>query len=152
MTMQNALGSEIVAVGGVIDPDVTVASTVTSDWLDLGLFDQAIAIVLAGTLGASATLAAKLEQADSAAGGNAKDITGKAITTLTQASPDDSDKQAIINVRAEELDLAGNFRFVRLSMTVAVATSDVGGILLGVGARYGPASDNDLASVAEIVN
>jgi hypothetical protein len=37
-------------------------------------------------------------------------------------------------------------------MTVAVATSDAGGLLLGINSRSLPASDHDLASVDEIVN
>jgi hypothetical protein len=40
---------------------------------------------------------------------------------------------------------------VRLTLTVAAAASLVYGELLGIGPRYGPASDNDLASVQEIV-
>ncbi len=151
MSMQNALPSEVAAVVATIDPDVTTASTVTSDAVDMRDFDQLMAIIMAGTLGASATLAAKLEQATTS-GGTYKDITGKAITTLTQASPDGSDKQAIINLRTEEMDVEGGYRFVRLSITVATATSDVGALVLAFGARYGPASDSDLASVAEIVN
>jgi len=146
----NKLGSEAVAVCATIDPDVTVASTVTSDWVDMGDFETIMAIVMAGTLGASATLDAKLEQASDSSGTGAKDITGKAITQLTQAGTD-SDKQAIINCRAEELDLANGFSHVRLSITVAVATSDVGGIILGLNRRSEPASDGDLASVDEIV-
>jgi hypothetical protein len=148
--MQNALASEIAAVVATIDPDVTTASTVTSDWVDMGLFDQIMAVVMAGTLGTSATLNAKIEQATSSAGAGAKDLTGKLITELTQAGTD-SDKQAIINVRAEELDIDNGFSFARLSMTVGVATSDAGAIVLGFGPRYGPASDNDLSTVDEIV-
>ena len=43
---------------------------------------------------------------------------------------------------------------VRATSTVAataVATSDVGALILGEDSRYGPASDNDLASVGEII-
>jgi len=146
----NALGSESVAVLGVIDPDATAASTVTTDWGDMSKFETCMAIVMAGTLGSSATLDAKLEQASDSSGTGAKDITGKSITQLTQAGTD-ADKQAIINVRAEELDIDNSFNHVRLSVTVAVATSDAGGILLGLNPRHAPASDNDLASVDEIV-
>lgn len=147
----NALPSEVAAVVGVIDPDVTAASTVVSAWVDMSKFNQIMAIVLAGTLGVSATLDAKLEQAQDSSGTGAKDVTGKAITQLTQAGTDD-DKQAVINLRAEELDIDNGFSFARLSITVAVATSDAGGLVLGFGASYAPASDNDLASVDEIVN
>lgn len=149
--MQNAIPSERAAVLGVIDPDANAAGALTSDWGDLTLFESAMAIVMAGTLGASATLDAKLQQATDSSGTGAKDITGKSITQLTQAGTD-SDKQAIINVRAEELDLDNGFTHVAIVMTTATATSDSGAILLGFNPRSGPASDNDLASVDEIVN
>ena len=155
MSMQNMLPSEIAAVLATIDPDAYAAGAQNSDWVDMGLFDQVKAIVMAGTIGTGSTLDAKLTQATSSAGAGEKDITGKAITQLTQAGSD-SDKQAIINCRAEELDVANDFRFVRLVQTGGTgspATSvDHGAVLLGFGARYGPASDSDLASVAEIVN
>ena len=147
----NRLGSEKVAIIGVIDPDVTVASTVVSDYGNLGLFEQGMAILKVGTLGASGTVDAKLVQATDSSGTGSKDITGKAITQLTQAGTD-SDKQVIINIRAEELDLDNDFDHVALSVTVGTATSDLDGVLLGLNPRFGPASDNDLASVDEIVN
>ena len=147
----SARPSEVCAVLGTIDPDAYAASTVTSDWCNAGLFKKIMAIVMAGDLGTSATLDAKLEQAQDSSGTGAKDVTGKSITQLTQAGTD-SDKQAIIDLDASELDVANGFEYVRLSMTIATATSDCGGVVLGFNPRYGPANDNDLASVDEIVN
>lgn len=146
----NLKPSDQAAVVGVIDPDAYAASTVTSAWIDMADFEAIMAIVMAGDLGTSATLDAKLEQATDGSGTGAKDISGKAITQLTQAGTD-SNKQAIINCRASELDIANDFTHVRLSMTVATATSDAGAIVLGLYPHYGPASDNDLAAVDEIV-
>jgi hypothetical protein len=146
----NRLPSEKAALVATIDPDVTTASTVLSDAVDMADFESIMATVLAGTLGASATLDAKLVQATTA-GGTYKDITGKAITQMTQAGTDQSDTQAIINCRAEELDVDNEYRFVKLSLTVGTATSDVGAIIQGFNAAVNPASDNDLASVGEIV-
>ena len=146
----NSLPSERVAIVDAIDPDVTVASTVTTAWIAAKDYHSFMAVVMAGTLGASATLDAKIQQATDGAGAGAKDITGKAITQLTQAGTD-SDKQAVINLRTEELDSEGGFDFIQLSLTVAVATSDVGALLLAVDPRYGPASDNNAVSVDEIV-
>ena len=145
------LASEAIAIVATIDPDVTVASTVVSDWVAMADWETILAVVLAGTLGSSATLDAKLEQATDSSGSGAIAITGKAITQLTDGGSD-SDKQALINCTGAELDVAGGFTHVRLSMTVATATSDVAGLIIGQGARYGPASDNDLATVDEIVN
>lgn len=146
----NKLPSEVAAVGGVIDPDATGASTVVSDYMSMAEFESAMAIIMTGTLGTSATVDAKLVQATDSSGTGSKDITGKAITQLVKASNDDD--QAIINCRAEELDIANDFTHVAISLTVGAATSDVGALLLGFNGRYGPASDNDLASVVEIVS
>lgn len=133
----NALPSELVAVVGTIDPDAYGTGDQSSDWVDMGKFEHIMAVVMAGDLGSSATLSAKLEQATTS-GGTPKDVTGKTITQLTQAGSD-SDKQAIINLRASELDLDNGYRFVRLTMTVGTATSDAGAILLGFSPKYGPA-------------
>lgn len=147
----NQLVSEAVGVVATIDPDAYAAGTVTSDWVDMSTCERIMAIVLAGTLGTGATLDAKLEQATDSSGTGAKDITGKAITQLTKIGGDDN-KQAIINLSADELDVDNGYTHARLSITVSNAASDGGGIVLGAGFRYGPATDNDLASVAEVVS
>ena len=146
-----ALPSEQVAILATIDPDVTAASTVISDYVSLADFGDVMAVIMCGTLGASATVDAKLRQATDSSGTGVKDITGKAITQLTQAGTDASDKQAIINCAASELDVANSFTHVSLSLTVGTATSDIGAIVLGLNPRIGTAADSDLASVDEIV-
>lgn len=148
--MPNVLGSEMVAVVGTIDPDVQTAGALTSDYGAAADFESMMAIIMAGTLGSSATLDAKLVQATDSSGTGSKDISGAAITQLTDGGSD-SDKQAIINVRPEDLDLDGGFTHVAITMTVGTATSDTGAILLGINPRYAPASDSDLTSVDEIV-
>jgi len=141
--------SELAAVVGVIDPDANGAATYTTGWIDMATFQSLMAIVMAGTLGASATIDAKFEQAIDSSGTDAKDVAGSDITQLVKAT--DDDKQAVIELNAEDLDLANSFTHVRLSMTVGTATSDCGAVVLGMSPRYAPASDNDAASVAEIV-
>jgi hypothetical protein len=140
-----------VAVLDVIDPDATTASTVTTGWVDASDFHTLMAVVMAGTLGTSATIDAKLEQANTSTGGAAKDVSGSDITQMTQASTDQSDTQAVISMQCDALDVDNDFQWVRLSITVGTATSDVGGILLGVAPRVGPADDNDGSTVGEVV-
>lgn len=147
----NLLPSQQAAVVGAIDPDALAANTYTTGWISMADFYAIQAIVMAGTLGSSATIDAKLEQATDGSGTGAKDVSGKAITQLTQAGTDDSDKQAVINCRSEELDIDNDFTHVRLSLTVGTATSDAGAVVMGHYPSYGPASDNDAATVAEIV-
>lgn len=145
----NVLPSDRARLVGVIDPDAYAASTVTTGWIEAKDYASFLAVVSAGDLGASATLDAKLEQAQDSGGTGAKNITGKSIAQLTQAGTD-SNKQALINLRPEELDTDNKFTHFRLSMTVAVATSDAGGFVLGFDARYEPGAD--LAAVDEIVS
>lgn len=145
----NSLVSEQIAVVGVIKPDATAAGTATTGWVSIAQYGALMAILAAGDLGANATVDAKLQQAKDAAGTGAKDVTGKAITQLTQAGTDKSNKQAVINIRAEELDRNGGFGFVRFSATVATATSDIAGVLLGINSRFGPGAQ--AASVDQIV-
>ena len=147
----NIRGSEQVAVAATIDPDVYTAAAYTSDYVSMSDFESVMAIVMAGTLGSGATLDAKLVQATDSSGTGVKDISGAAITQLTQAGTD-SDKQAIIGARAEDLDMDNAFTHVAVIMTVGTATSDAGAVVLGLNARSMPASDADLASVDEIVN
>ena len=161
MPMQNPLASEIAAVLGTIDPDVYAHGAQNSDWLDLGLFDQAMAVLMTGDVPTTTSVDFKLQQATSSGGAGVKDITGKAITQILSGSPSSNDSQAVINCRADELDIDNSFRFVRAVATTAdtnspadspVNTSDYSAVLVGFGARHEPASDHDLASVVEIVN
>ena len=142
--------SEETGIVGVIDPDAYGTGTETTGWIEVADVQRIMAIVMAGTLGASATLDAKIEQATDGSGTGAKDVPDAAITTLTKAGGDD-DKQAIIELWGEDLDIDDGFTHIRLSMTVGTASSDAGAMVLGMSVRYGPASDHNLASVDEIV-
>lgn len=142
--------SDEIAVLATIDPDAYSANTYVSDYASFEYFDEMLAVVTVGDIGTSGTVNGKLRQATSSTGASVKDITSKAITALTQAGTD-SDKQALINLRADELDLANGFKFVCISLTNATASADMGAVLLGVKPKHGPASGHDLASVDEIV-
>jgi hypothetical protein len=142
--------SDVAAIVGVINPVSQGAGAVSTAWVDMSKFDRLLGLVQSGVLGAGATLDAKFEQATTSGGAGVKDVTGKAITQLTQAGAD-GNKQALINLYGEELDVTGGYRFARLTATVATAASLISGLVLGFNARYAPASDNDAASVDEIV-
>lgn len=130
-------GTERIAVLAAINPASQGAGTVTTGWVAVSTFDALLAVIQAGALGTAATLDAKIQQAKDATGTGVKDITGKALTQLTQAGTDKSNKQAVIGVRTEDLDVANDFAFVRLSITVATAASLMSAIILGIGARHG---------------
>ena len=146
MVNANQRISDQVVLAATIDPDAYGTGAQNSDWVDMGNFEAILATVYAGTLGASATLDAKLQQATDGSGAGAKDITGKAITQLVKAT--DDDKQAIIECRSEELDVANSFTHVRLVVTVGTAASDASATIHGVVARY---MATNLSTVAERV-
>lgn len=150
MNPNTSLPSERVAIVGNIDPDAYTQSTYYTDYIALKDHARFMAIVQAGDLGSSATLDAKLIAYTSAGNTGATDITGAAITQLTQAGTD-SNKQAVINLNTDSL--AGTaFTHFRLAMTVGTATSDAGAIVLGFDARHQPASDNDASTVDNIAS
>ncbi len=146
----NAKGSELFAVLATIDPASLAVGTVTTGWLSVANFHALVASIETGALGTSATLDAKLQQALDSSGTSAKDITGKAITQLTQAGGG-SAKQVLINVKPEELDTVNGFGFVRLSITVGVAASLAGAQVLGVNPRYATADAFNQTAVAQII-
>lgn len=146
----NSLPSERAAVVGVIDPDAYTNAEYKTAFVPVSKFRRLMAVIMVGTLGSSATVDAKLQRATDAAGTSAEDITGTGITQLTQAGTD-SDKQVIINYdTAGEEGNAKNY--IGLSVTIGVAASDMGALLLGFDAMQAPASDNDLASVDQILS
>lgn len=156
----NQHASEMVAVVGNVDPDVTAASTVTSGWISAANFYTYMAVLQCGTLGISASVTSKIEKATSSGGANSTDLTGASTTALTGIGAD-SDKQAVISFRQDDLGRTGTtpYTHFRLSITVADdgssptgATSDIGGIVLGVGPRVAPASGYDASTVDEVVN
>jgi len=135
---------------GKIDPDAHAAGAVSSAWINAANAHNYLATVQTGVLGTDATIDAKLEQATTSGGAGAKDITGKAITQLTDIdSPNDASKVAQINLATEELDVEGGFDFFRLTVTVAVATSDVSALVQQFDRRYQPGADS--SDVAEVV-
>lgn len=149
MSFVNVRPSDRAPIIGRLSPISQGAGTVTTAWFSMSDFATALATLTVGALGASGTVDAKLQQATDSGGTGAKDITGKSITQLTQAGTD-SNKEVQINLRSEELDIAGGFDFARLSVTVGTAASLIAAVVQGFDARYAPAAD--LATVDEIIN
>lgn len=147
----NQLPSERAAVVGNIDPDAYAAGTYTTDYIPLKDFGRFMAVVQAGDIVATGTVDAKLIGYTSSAGAGAADITGAAITQLTQAGTD-SNKQAVINLNTDSLAGATKYTHFRLSVTLGTAGADLGAVVLGFDPLYGPASDTDAATVDSIAS
>jgi hypothetical protein len=147
----NLKPSQRAAIVGVIDAQ-SATTAKTSAWIDATTFHNFMAIITAGAIASTGTLDAKIQQATDNAGTGAKDVSGKAITQMTNAGPD-SNKQAVINLKQEDLDFANGFKFFQVSMTPAVAASLISATVLGFDPRYGAASDasNKAASQAQTI-
>lgn len=138
------------AVLATIDPVSQAAGTVTTGWVSVANFHRLVAEIQTGVMGASATLDAKVQQAQDGSGTGVKDVTGRAIVQIVKASGDG--KQAFIEVSPDnDLDTNNGFGFVRLSMTVGTAASLIAGKLIGINSRFAPASAFNQAGVVQIV-
>ena len=145
----NAKASELLAILATIDPASQAVGTATTGWVSVANHHGLLAVLQTGVLGASATLDAKLQQATDSSGTGAKDVSGKAITQIVKASGDT--KQALINVKPEELDTVNGFGYVRLSMTVGVAASMTVAQLIGLNPRFAPADAGNQAAVVQVL-
>ena len=145
----NSKASEMLALLATIDPATQAAGAVSTGWVSVANHLGFLALVQTGVLGTSATVDAKLQQALDSAGTGAKDISGKAITQIVKATGDN--KQALVNVKPEELDTVNGFGFVRVIVTVGVAASITSAQLLGVNPRYAPADLGNQAAVVQVI-
>ena len=96
----NIKASEAIAVLDCINPISQSAGTVTTGWIKADKFSNFLALVLCGVLGSSATVDAKIQQANTSGGGSAKDVSGKSITQLVKASNDNNSVE--INLRTSD--------------------------------------------------
>lgn len=145
----NAKISEQLALLAAVAPISQGAGSVSTGWVSAAAFERFQATILTGVLGTSATVDAKIQQATDGSGTSAKDVTGKAITQIVKATGDN--KQAIINLRADELDINNGFNYIQVTITVGTAASLVAAALHGAVAKNAPASASNNTSVAQVV-
>lgn len=127
-----------------LDPDAYTAAANAGTAIDTQGLENILFILMAGDLGASATLAFKITECDTS-GGTYTDITGASATTLTQASPNDSNKAAAVELKRGDWTK----RYLKCVATVGTATSDVAVIAIGWGPGQFPVTQP--AYVAETV-
>lgn len=144
----NVKPSDRITLAAVIDPDNNAAAAYSTGWVSMSDFANIIAVLSVGVITASGTVDFKLQQATDSAGAGVKDITGKAITQLTQVGSDDN-KQVEIECRSEELDVENNFTHVKAVLTTAVAAAYSSVSVFGLDAREQPATQ--AATVAEVI-
>ncbi len=145
----NAKPSERMSLLATLEPVSQSATTVLTTYVPVKNFQTLVALLQTGVLGASATVDAKLRQAQDASGTNVKDITGKAVTQIVKATGDA--KQVLINLKTADLDTEGGFGFVALSVTVGTAASLISAALWGCDPRFMPADSLNQAGVVQVV-
>jgi hypothetical protein len=146
----NVKASEQIAVLDFVAPVSQGAGSATTGWISVANFNKLLAIIQTGVMGASATIDAKFQQANTSAGGAAKDVTPTAITQVVKASGDN--KIVLVNLDAQQLDVSNGFAWVQLSVTDAVAASLIAATVLGFIPRNATADAFNSASVVQIVN
>lgn len=114
----------------------------------LGNHQRAVLIMHVGDMGAGATVDLQLLQATDAAGADAKAITGKSITQLTQAGGDAGSTVAI-EVRTEEMDVSDGFTFIGAQLTVANANCDIGIVALAGCSNYVPVAMTNWTEIVD---
>lgn len=137
-----AITNDITEELAVLDdhwPQTRQAAAHAGAWVLASTYPRFLFKLKVGAMGSGGVINAKLQQATSAAGAGAKDIDGKAITPLTQAGSDENSRVGI-NLRTEELDRNGGFKYIRFVVTITVADCLYDAELLGTGGRYIPAS------------
>lgn len=142
------LSSRIGVIGG-ISPRAAGVGTVATAWLDMQALFTVLALVSIGAFGANATIDAQIEQATDGNGAGAKPIPGSQITQLVAAGG--NDRQAQINLRQEDFDRTGGFRFFRLTVTVGGAATQLAATIIGADFRAGSGTRNAAASVAQTI-
>tara|TARA_R100001143_G_C3302799_1_gene106407 strand:+ start:53 stop:517 length:465 start_codon:yes stop_codon:yes gene_type:complete len=106
--------------------------------------NQAFVVVHLGVLGTDVTLS--LEQATTDGFSDTKIITGSDGVDKS-IELDGANEQAIINLKAEELDSANGFKYWRFRVASTGTNSTYGVLVFGGDSRYGPTSDYDLSTL-----
>lgn len=141
--------SEMLAILETYEPVSANGANINMTGVNMANFDRVMFILQTGVLGTNATVDFRLQQS-TAVGGTYANISGKSITQLTQAGTDDN-KQVVIEIKSDELDVSNAKMFVRGQIDVGTAASLVSAIVLGQPTRFEPASTFNQAAVDEIV-
>lgn len=145
----SARPTEKIAVVGTVDPDANATGAFNSDWVKVADFQQVLFTVMTGIIETGGTVDFRVQEADTGTGANAATLASGDLT-ITQLTTASNDSQVEVNVDSEQL--SNTFTHVRGVLQITTAAADTAVLVQGLLPRYGPASDRDLASVAEIKN
>ena len=140
------------AIVGTIDPtSSTTAGTFWTDPVDCDVFEKVIFIVSVNTVSANTTATLTVYSDGASATGGMTN----AICTSTSLTNANDDSQLWVEVDTEDFNVDGRDRYCRGKLVIAGAGGTIdhlSAVVLGANTRYHPASDYDLATVAQITN
>jgi hypothetical protein len=145
----NLSATDQFAIISQLDPASRLGGGFPSSFADCKLWHSFVMIAQVGTFPVGATFDARLQQCTDSSGTITKNIPGKAITTLLAAGG--SNKQVLVNLRPDELDLAGGFGFIRMVLNTSGTTTFCSAMLLGLSAKWSPASIANVSSVVQLI-
>lgn len=145
--------SEQLAIVATIDPtQATATGTAATDIFDMSVHHEAMFIIKFNAVTPNgATIDFEVQEGTGTTAGTFNTVTAVAAAVQgTGANADDD--QWVITVRGE--DMTDGYRYLRGFVTLGgtVTTVEYDVTVLADRARFKPASDNDLASVTQIVN
>lgn len=141
----SSLASEQCGVVGVIVPGDRVNTVTSGAVVDMARIRRTLFILQLGTI--DCTVDFKLQES-ATSGGTYSDIPGKAITQLTAS---DDNKQAVIELEGAELGFGQ--RHARCVLTSGAGSVCLCSVLaLGCEPRFAPVTEDDLATVAQVVS
>lgn len=130
-----------------IQPASRTSAEATTGWLSMRDYHKFAVILMLGAAAANATVDMKLSQATDDAGAGAKDITGKAITTLGGS---DDNSEVVIELDSSELDVSNSYDYVNVDLLIGGAAAC---LTAAVAIRYQPRfSAVDDSNLAEVVS
>ena len=100
----------------------------TTTYIDVAKYGRFAFLVEVGVSDDTA-VSAQVVQATTATGTGKKDVTGAAITATTLAGTDYDNRWAMIEVEANHLDIANDFRYVAIDVAATGGSSTIMSIL-----------------------
>lgn len=139
--------SEMETVVGFITP-ASASSVQTTAYTDAAQFVRYLGVVQIGALTTTTvTVDAAVVQATSTAGSGSKSLS-TGITQITASGT----QVTLINIDPRAMDFANGFRYIGMTITPAVGSAVISGVLLGIGPRFGPASTFASGYVTQTIN
>lgn len=127
-------------------PADSETTEVNTGWVYAGNHHRFAILVSVGDMQSGATFDIDIEEATDSDGTGVQTITSKSTTQLTQAGGD-GNQVLIIELRAEELDVADSFDYFRVEVTPASAAVEFAVFVLGILPRYAPVSTTNVEEI-----